>query len=459
MGTRRMLRSRRRRRGNRGPRPGSTADGPAGGPRPLRWVEDRILPLKGLDPAAQQQRVTTWWTGLDRLQRFIFLKLVTGELRVGVSQRSWSARSPRPPTCRPRRSRLASWASGRPHLSGIPRSLPRANRRRSLAPLPVLPGVAPRRSHRRARRPERLAGRVEVGRHPRPARRRDGVLHLWSRGEELITDRFPEIVAAASRLPDGTVLDGEVLALRDERPLPFSAPAAADRTQEAGRSARAHGPGRVHDLRHPRGSTARTFAVCLRRSGGRGSKSCSQARHGVLRASPLVGSDRGTTLAALRGESRARGVEGLMLKRLDVGLRRRTEARRLVEVEDRSVHDRRGADLRAARQRHAGPASFTDYTFGVWHQGELVPIAKAYSGLIERRDRRSRPLDPAAHVENASARSGTSSPSWCSSWASRASRDRRGTARASPSASRGCCDGEPTRKPKTPTRWSPSRSS
>ena len=53
--------------------------------------------------------------------------------------------------------------------------------------------------------------------------RRADAVHLWSRGEELITHRFPEIAAAATRLPDGTVLDGEVLAYRDERPLPFSA--------------------------------------------------------------------------------------------------------------------------------------------------------------------------------------------------------------------------------------------
>ena len=52
---------------------------------------------------------------------------------------------------------------------------------------------------------------------------RDGVVHLWSRGEELITHRFPEIAAAASRLPGGTVLEGEVLAFRDDRPMLFSA--------------------------------------------------------------------------------------------------------------------------------------------------------------------------------------------------------------------------------------------
>ncbi len=53
--------------------------------------------------------------------------------------------------------------------------------------------------------------------------KRAASVHLWSRGEELITHRFPEIAAAATRLPDGTVLDGEVLAFRDERPMPFSA--------------------------------------------------------------------------------------------------------------------------------------------------------------------------------------------------------------------------------------------
>src|SRR4029453_14480888 len=51
---------------------------------------------------------------------------------------------------------------------------------------------------------------------------RAGGVHLWSRGEELITHRFPEIAAAATRLPEGTVLDGEGLAYRDDRPLPFS---------------------------------------------------------------------------------------------------------------------------------------------------------------------------------------------------------------------------------------------
>ena len=41
--------------------------------------------------------------------------------------------------------------------------------------------------------------------------KRAGQVWIWSRGEELVTERFPEVVAAAATLPDATVLDGELL--------------------------------------------------------------------------------------------------------------------------------------------------------------------------------------------------------------------------------------------------------
>src|SRR6185436_4571278 len=52
--------------------------------------------------------------------------------------------------------------------------------------------------------------------------RRGGQTWIWSRGEELMTERFPEVVALAGPLPDGTVLDGEVLVWKDDAPAPFA---------------------------------------------------------------------------------------------------------------------------------------------------------------------------------------------------------------------------------------------
>ena len=141
-----------------------------------QWLEERILPLKGLDPAEQQDRVTRWWRTLDRLQRFILLKLLSGEFRVGVSQTlvvRALAQSAQLPTATVAARMMGDWS---PTAEWYARtSVRRAHRRRPLAAVSVFPGVTPRRSHRYARGSSRLADRVEVGWHPRAtgqARRR-----------------------------------------------------------------------------------------------------------------------------------------------------------------------------------------------------------------------------------------------------------------------------------------------
>lgn len=50
------------------------------------WVEERVLSLKELPEEEQRARVLGWWSGLDRWQTFVLNKILTGELRVGVSQ-------------------------------------------------------------------------------------------------------------------------------------------------------------------------------------------------------------------------------------------------------------------------------------------------------------------------------------------------------------------------------------
>ena len=235
--------------------------------------------------------------------------------------------------------------------------------------------------------------------------RRGGHVHLWSRGEELITHRFPEIAAAATRLPDGTVLDGEVLAFRDNRPLPFSA-----LQQRIGRQKQVAQMVRAvpvvfmaYDMLESATDDIRAQPLDERRR----LLESHVAAQAVLRTSEIVTAPTWTELATLRSKSRALGVEGLMLKRrtsaYGVGRRRGDWWKWKIDpytIDAVLIYAQPGSGRRASL--------LTDYTFGVWDQGELVPIAKAYSGLSNeeiaeldkwiRRHTRER-FGPVRHVE------------------------------------------------------------
>ena len=348
-------------------------------PLPLAaWVEERILSLRAMDPNLQRERVTTWWAPLDRLQRFVLLKLITGEFRVGVSQTLVV--------------RALAQASGLPVATVAARLMgdwtPTADWFASLIS-PESTDVDQSRPY-----PFFLASPLEedVSTLGDPADwilewkwdgiraqlvKRGGAIHLWSRGEELITHRFPEIVAAATHLPDGTVLDGEVLAFRDDRPLPFSA-----LQQRIGRQKQVAQMARAvpvvfmtYDLLEQNGMDIRTLPLSERRE-----RLINLLPSGVLRPSPGVVGSSWDALAEVHSESRVRGVEGLMLKRASsaygVGRKRGDWWKWKIEpytIDAVLIYAQPGSGKRASL--------LTDYTFGVWDNGELVPVAKAYSGL------------------------------------------------------------------------------
>src|SRR5687767_14328078 len=206
---------------------------PAAASAPLslaEWVEGRILALRDLDAREQQRRVIAWVRELTRWERFTLLKLLTGELRLGVSQtlvvRALAKVASLPPTTIAARL-MGEWTPGAEwHARLIAPAITDDDLSR---PFPFclaspLEGTVTPESLQALLGP--LDGwqtewkwdgiRAQIV-------KRAGRTHLWSRGEELITQRFPEIIEAAHGLDDGTVLDGEVLAFRDDRPLPFSA--------------------------------------------------------------------------------------------------------------------------------------------------------------------------------------------------------------------------------------------
>jgi DNA ligase-1 len=356
---------------------------PSGPPQPdlplAAWVEDRLMPLQKMDAAGQRAQVTRWWLGLPRAERFLLNKLLTGEFRVGVAQtlvvRALAVAAGIEPT-RVAARLMGDWMPSPEWFTSVVAGETAGNADPS-QPYPFFlasPLEGP---------PDALGDRqdwlVEWKWDGIRAQlvRRGGDTWLWSRGEELITHRFPEIAAAATHLPDGTVLDGEVLAFTDGRPMPFSA-----LQQRIGRQKQVAQVMRavpavfvVYDVLERDGMDLRPRALTERRD-----VLPHLVTGGVLRVSEEVAAPTWDELAALRLESRARGVEGFILKRRDseYGVGRRKGAWWKWKIDPLTID----AVLIYAQPGNGRRASLlTDYTFGVWDQGELVPVAKAYSGL------------------------------------------------------------------------------
>ena len=343
------------------------------------WVEQRLMPLQRAELAAQRERVMRWWRGLPRSERFILNKLLTGEFRVGVAQtlvvRALAEAIGAEPTVVAARM-MGDWTPSASWFAGL--RTPSAAAQDPSQPYPFflaapLEGV-----------PQELGDRADWlvewkwdGIRAQLVRR-GGQTWLWSRGEELVTHRFPEIAAAATHLPDGTVLDGEILAFQDGRPLPFSAlQQRISRQKQVAQIMRAVPVVFVaYDVLEAGGQDVRGEPLSSRRE----RLLSLVAGESVLRLSPEVDAPGWEALAALRLESRARGVEGFILKRRDAeyGVGRRKGAWWKWKIDPFAVD----AVLIYAQPGNGRRASLlTDYTFGVWNEDQLVPIAKAYSGL------------------------------------------------------------------------------
>lgn len=212
---------------------------------------------------------------------------------------------------------------------------------------------------------------------------RNGEIHIWSRGEELMTEKFVEFSALKDLLPEGTVLDGEVLPYKDERILSFN--------EMQKRIGRKHLSRKIlqeiplclmcYDLLEYEGRDIRVQPLKVRRML---LEELIQARSSpLLKLSPLLLCPSWNQLETLRDESRLLGCEGLMLKQRDsiyeTGRRRGKWWK--WKVDPYTVD----AVLIYAQAGHGRRANlYTDYTFAVWDKGELVPFTKAYSGLTDK---------------------------------------------------------------------------
>lgn len=380
-------------------------DRPSQNEHPLHyWVEHRLLPLRQLDEASQRVIVEQAWRELDRDTRFVFNKLLTGGFRVGVSQqlvvRALAEVAGLPPATIAQRL-MGEWSPS-PEL--IPRLMaPEETAEITTRPYPFClahpleeAGVSPVIPEELGPLSEWLAEWKWDGIRAQIVRR-GGETCIWSRGEELIAERFPELLPECHSLPEGTVLDGEILAMRDGRVMPFVQLQRRIGRKSVGKKLLADVPAvfMAFDLLEWDGQDLRSQPTRDRRalleqiflepspfSQNNNPAAIIATKDPRLQLSPRIEATDWAGLAAIRQESRERGVEGCMLKRWDapylVG-----RARGLWwkwKIEPMTVD----AVLIYAQRGHGKRASlYTDYTFGVWDAGQLVPFAKAYSGLTD----------------------------------------------------------------------------
>lgn len=364
--------------------------GPSGELPLHRWMEERIIPLRQLDEAEQQQHVIRWWRELPTRQILIVNKLLTGGFRVGVSKtlvvRALS-RVAELDTSVIQHRLMGAWSpTAEEYLRLIAPETEDVDHSR---PYPFfLASPLEAEVERLGARDDWCAEWKWDGIRSQLIAR-GGEVFLWSRGEELITERFPEI-AAAGVLPEGCVLDGEVLAF-NEGPLPFSELQRRIGRRKPSPSLREQVPVvfMAYDIMEHDGEDVRGLAMRERR---KQLETVVSKRRGFanLRLSPLLEDRDWGALKERREKARSNGVEGLILKRWDstYGSGRKRGPWWKWKVEPFTID----AVLIYAQAGHGKRANlYTDYTFAVWKGDELTPVAKAYSGLnndeIQRLDR------------------------------------------------------------------------
>lgn len=213
--------------------------------------------------------------------------------------------------------------------------------------------------------------------------KRGGALYLWSRGEELITDKFPEIESLLLQLPEGVVLDGEILSYREGMPLSFQYLQTRITRKTVSKKQLQEAPVvfMAYDLLEYKGHDLRMNPMEERRK--LLEDVIGQIDNEHLITSPLVGATSWQDLATEMDSARERGVEGFMLKRkssvYQAGRRRGDWWK--WKIEPLTID----AVLIYAQKGHGKRSSvYSDYTFAVRNGDELVTFAKAYSGLTDQ---------------------------------------------------------------------------
>jgi DNA ligase-1 len=355
----------------------------------LAEVLDELMLLKAKSEEEKKDYVQDMWMNLDYYSRFVFNKLLTGGFRIGISQKLMTkalSKVTNVPEDELAYRLMGDWEPATPNFDEL--IFGRNEQAYVSKPYPFylayaleneLPELGDASEWSIEHKWDGIRGQVI---------RRKGEIYIWSRGEELVTDKFPEIAALLNFLPDGTVLDGEILPFVEDQIGTFNDLQTRIGRKQVSKSILKKVPVifKAFDLLESNGKDFRKLSYQQRREILE--PLVQKINHPALLISERIGLNSWEEVSEERALARKKRSEGLMLKRNDsryqVGRKKgdwwkwKTDPLTIDAV------------LTYAMRGHGRRTNlFTDYTFGLWQvneegEMELVTFAKAYSGLTDK---------------------------------------------------------------------------
>ncbi len=341
-----------------------------------------ILSMSSMNEEAKKQTIHQIWQSHTTKERFVFNKLITGSFRIGVSQSLMVAALAQFTTMDKNKIFHRIMGNWNPETITFQELIYSENKDDDLSkPYPFYLAYPIDDTPESLGKPEEWQAEWKWDGIRSQLIKRNGQIFLWSRGEELITDKFPEVIQMAQLLPDNIVLDGELLPYID-RPLPFNVLQTRIGRKNLTPKILKEAPVifMLYDVLEYKNEDVRNLPMTARRSSGE--ILVNEIKHPSLKFSKAVEFETWEELAKLRTQSRAMDAEGFMIKRksspYQVGRKRGDWWK--WKIAPLSID----AVLIYAQKGHGRRADlFTDYTFAVWNEELLIPFAKAYSGLTD----------------------------------------------------------------------------
>jgi len=350
----------------------------------LSEVMSEILEIINRTEAEKKEWLYNFWKSFTKDELFVFNKLITGSFRVGVSQQLVFKALSKAYNIDDKiiaHRLMGAWLPQTANLKDLLVNNERSSDHSQPYPFYLayqldipLSEMGDIHNWQIERKYDGIRGQIIV---------RNNEVHIWSRGEELMTEKFIEFGILKNIIHNGAVIDGEVLPFKDNKIQSFNEMQKRTNRKNISKKILQDVPlcMMCYDLLEYKGEDIRQKPLKERRA--LLEELLAQTPSEVLKLSPLLNCENWEDLDGLRNESKLLGCEGLMLKHKDsiyeTGRRRGKWWK--WKVEPYTVD----AVLIYAQSGHGRRANlYSDYTFAVLDQGELVPFAKAYSGLTDK---------------------------------------------------------------------------